>query len=297
MGRTTTMFEGTIVALVTPFRNGKLDKKALKGLVEFQIKNGTKALVPCGTTGEASTLSYEEHEAVIDIVIEAAKGRVPVIAGTGSNNTSEAIELTKYAKKAGADGALVVTPYYNKPTQEGLYRHYRTLAESVDLPMVLYNVPGRTGVNLLPATVSRLAAVKNIVAVKEASGNLAQVCEIVRSVPKGFTVLSGDDGLWFPMMALGAKGVISVAANVAPRLMADLQDAWAAGDVGLARELHYKLWPLFEVLFVETNPIPVKTAVSLLGLCAEEFRLPLCTMGADNRKKLAKVLSDLKLVR
>ena len=291
------MFEGTIVALVTPFRNGKLDKKALKGLVEFQIQNGTKALVPCGTTGEASTLSYEEHEAVIDIVIEAAKGRVPVIAGTGSNNTSEAIGLTRYAKKAGADASLVVTPYYNKPTQEGLYRHYRALADAVDLPMVLYNVPGRTGVNLLPGTVARLAEVKNIVAVKEASGNLSQVCEVVRSVPKGFTVLSGDDGLFFPMMALGAKGVISVASNVAPRLMTDLYEAWEAGDVALAREIHYKLWPLFDVLFVETNPIPVKTAVSMLGLCAEEFRLPLCEMGADNRKKLAKVLSGLRLAK
>jgi 4-hydroxy-tetrahydrodipicolinate synthase len=291
------MFEGTIVALVTPFKNGKLDKKALKALVEFQIKNGTKALVPCGTTGEASTLSYEEHEAVIDIVIETARGRVPVIAGTGSNNTSEAIELTKYAKKAGADASLVVTPYYNKPTQEGLFRHYKTLADAVDLPMVLYNVPGRTGVNLLPATVARLAEVKNIVAVKEASGNLGQVCDILRTVPKDFTVLSGDDGLFLPMMALGAKGVISVASNVAPRLMADLYDAWTAGDAERARAIHFKLWPLFDVLFVETNPIPVKTAVALMGLCAEEFRLPLCPMGADNRKKLAKVLSGLKLVK
>ncbi len=291
------MFEGTTVAIVTPFKNGKLDKKALRGLVEFQIRNGTKAIVPCGTTGEASTLSNEEHEAVIDIVIETVKGRVPVIAGTGSNNTSEAIELTKYAKKAGADASLVVTPYYNKPTQEGLYRHYRTLAEAVDLPMVLYNVPGRTGVNLLPGTVARLAEIRNIVAVKEASGNLGQVCEIFRSVPKDFTVLSGDDGLFFPMLALGAKGVISVASNVAPRLMADLYDAWVAGDPAKAREIHYKLWPLFDVLFVETNPIPVKTAVALMGLANEEFRLPLCPMGADNRKKLAKVLSGLKLVK
>ncbi len=291
------MFEGTTVAIVTPFKNGKLDKKALKGLVEFQIKNGTGAIVPCGTTGEASTLSNEEHQAVIDIVIETVKGRVPVIAGTGSNNTSEAIELTKYAKKAGADASLVVTPYYNKPTQEGLYRHYRTLAEAVDLPMVLYNVPGRTGVNLLPGTVARLAEVKNIVAVKEASGNLGQVCEIVRSVPNEFTVLSGDDGLFLPMLALGAKGVISVASNVAPRLMADLYDAWASGDLAKARAVHYKLWPLFDVLFVETNPIPVKTAVALMGLVNEEFRLPLCPMGVDNKKKLAKVLAGLKLVK
>ncbi|HEY3489700.1 MAG TPA: 4-hydroxy-tetrahydrodipicolinate synthase [Candidatus Deferrimicrobiaceae bacterium] len=291
------MFEGTIVALVTPFKNGKLDKKALKKLVEFQIGNGTKAIVPCGTTGEASTLSYEEHEAVIDIVIETAKGRIPVIAGTGSNNTSEAIELTKYAKKAGADAALVVTPYYNKPTQDGLFRHYKALTDAVDLPLILYNVPGRTGVNLLPGTVARLAAIKNIVAVKEASGNLGQVCEIIRSVPRDFTVLSGDDGLFFPMMALGAKGVISVASNVAPRLMSDLYDAWVAGDVEKARAIHYKLWPLFDVLFVETNPIPVKTAVALMGMVAEEFRLPLSPMGADNRKKLAKVLAGLKLVK
>jgi 4-hydroxy-tetrahydrodipicolinate synthase len=291
------MFEGTTVAIVTPFKNGKLDRKALKGLVEFQIKNGTKAIVPCGTTGEASTLSYEEHEAVIDIVIETAKGRVPVIAGTGSNNTSEAIELTKYAKKAGADASLVVTPYYNKPTQEGLYRHYRTLAEAVDLPMVLYNVPGRTGVNLLPATVARLAEVKNIVAVKEASGNLGQVCEILRAVPKDFTVLSGDDGLFLPMLSLGAKGVISVASNVAPRLMTDLYEAWVAGEAKKAADIHMKLWPLLDVLFVETNPIPVKTAVAMMGLISEEFRLPLCPMGADNRKKLAKVLSGLKLVK
>jgi 4-hydroxy-tetrahydrodipicolinate synthase len=291
------MFEGTIVALVTPFKNGKLDKKALKNLVDFQIENGTKAIVACGTTGEASTLSYEEHEAVIDIIIETAKGRVPVIAGTGSNNTCEAIELTKYAKKAGADASLVVTPYYNKPTQEGMFRHYKALADAVDLPMILYNVPGRTGVNLLPGTVARLAAIKNIVAVKEASGNLGQVCEIIRSVPRDFTVLSGDDGLFFPMMALGAKGVISVASNVAPRLMSDLYDAWVAGDVEKARAIHYKLWPLFDVLFVETNPIPVKTAVALMGMVAEEFRLPLSPMGADNRKKLAKVLAGLKLVK
>jgi 4-hydroxy-tetrahydrodipicolinate synthase len=291
------MLEGTIVAIVTPFKNGKLDKKALKGLVEFQIKNGTKAIVPCGTTGEASTLSFEEHKAVIDIVIETVKGRVPVIAGTGSNNTAEAVELTAYAKKAGADASLVVTPYYNKPTQEGLFLHYRTLAKAVDLPMVLYNVPGRTGVNLLPATVARLAEVKNIVAVKEASGNLGQVGEIIRTVPKDFTVLSGDDGLFFPMMALGAKGVISVASNVAPRLMADLYDAWVAGDIDRARALHYKLMPLFDVLFIETNPIPVKTAVALMGLANEEFRLPLSPMGADNKKKLAKVLSGLKLVK
>lgn len=291
------MFEGTIVALVTPFKNGKLDKKALKNLVDFQIGNGTKAIVACGTTGEASTLSYEEHEAVIDIIIETAKGRVPVIAGTGSNNTCEAIELTKYAKKAGADASLVVTPYYNKPTQEGMFRHYKALADAVDLPMILYNVPGRTGVNLLPGTVARLAAIKNIVAVKEASGNLGQVCEIIRSVPRDFTVLSGDDGLFFPMMALGAKGVISVASNVAPRLMSDLYDAWVAGDVEKARAIHYKLWPLFDVLFVETNPIPVKTAVALMGMVAEEFRLPLSPMGADNRKKLSKVLAGLKLVK
>ena len=283
------MFHGAIVATVTPFRNGRLDRKALKRLVEFQIRNGTAGIVPCGTTGESATLSYEEHEAVIDIVVDAARGRVPVIAGTGSNSTKEAITFTRYAKKAGADAGLVITPYYNKPTQEGLYRHFRAVAESTDLPLILYNVPGRTGVNMAAETVARLAQVKNIVGLKEASGNLTQVCDILRLTPKKFCLLSGDDGLFFPMMALGAKGVISVASNVAPRAMADLYDACSRGEYSRAREIHYRLWPLFHVLFVETNPIPVKTGLAMMKMIREEFRLPLCPMAEANRKKLAGV--------
>ena len=211
------MFQGAIVATITPFRNGKLDESALKKLVEFQIRNGTDGIVPCGTTGESATLAYEEHERVIDLVLEAAAGRVPVIAGTGSNNTKEAVLLTRYARKAGANAALVITPYYNKPTQAGLLAHFREVAASADIPLILYNVPSRTGVNMTAETVARLSEVKNIVGVKEASGNLAQVCDILKMTPRTFCVLSGDDGLYFPMLALGAKGVISVVSNVAPR--------------------------------------------------------------------------------
>ena len=289
------MFHGAFVATVTPFSNGKVDRAALRKLVEFQVRNGTDGIVPCGTTGESATLSYDEHERVIDVVIDAVAGRVPVIAGTGSNNTKEAIVLTRYAKKAGADAALVITPYYNKPTQEGLYRHFRAVAEAADIPIVLYNVPGRTGVNMAAETVARLAEIPNIVGVKEASGNLAQVCDILRMTPKTFCLLSGDDGLFFPMLALGAKGVISVASNVAPRLMADLYDAYVSGEISRAREIHFRLWPLFHVLFIETNPIPAKTGLAMMKRIREEFRLPLCPMSDGNRKALAKVIADLKL--
>ena len=290
------MFQGAIVATVTPFRNGKVDRAALRKLVRFQIESGTDGIVPCGTTGESATLSFEEHEQVIDTVIDAAGGKVPVIAGTGSNNTREAILLTRYARKAGASGALVITPYYNKPTQEGLYRHFRAVAESADIPIILYNVPGRTGVNMTAATVARLAEIPNIVGVKEASGNLNQICDILRETPKKFCVLSGDDFLYFPMLALGAKGVISVTSNVAPRAMADLYDAYVIGEISRAREIHYRLWPLFNACFIETNPIPAKTALAMMGRIREEFRLPLCPMSDANRKVLAKVLSDLRLV-
>jgi 4-hydroxy-tetrahydrodipicolinate synthase len=291
------MFQGAITATVTPFRKGKLDVAALKGLVEHQLKGGIKGIVPCGTTGEAATLDWEEHERVIDTVVKAVRGRVPVIAGTGSNSTKEALEMTKYARKAGADAALVVTPYYNKPTQEGLYRHFRHLAESVNIPIVLYNVPGRTGVNMLPDTVARLSAVKNIVAVKEASGNLGQVCEILRRVPREFCVLSGDDALTLPMLALGAKGVISVASNAAPALVSEMCDAFLAGDLARARDLHFRLWEFFDVCFVETNPVPVKTAVAMMGLCGDEVRLPLCEMAEVNRRKVAAALAALGLVK
>jgi len=290
------MFHGAIVATVTPFRNGNLDKNALKKLVTFQIDSGTDGIVPCGTTGESATLSFEEHERVIDIVLESADGRVPVIAGTGSNNTKEAVALTRYAKKAGVSGALVITPYYNKPTQDGLYRHFRTVAESADIPIILYNVPGRTGVNMAAQTVARLAEIPNIVGVKEASGNLTQVCDIIRMTPKKFCVLSGDDALFFPMMALGAKGVISVTSNVAPRLMAELYDTYVIGEISRARDIHYHLWPLFHALFLETNPIPAKTALAMMKKIREEFRLPLSPMADANRKVLARTLSDMKLI-
>jgi 4-hydroxy-tetrahydrodipicolinate synthase len=290
------MFHGAIVATVTPFRNGNLDKNALKKLVAFQIDSGTDGIVPCGTTGESATLSFEEHERVIDIVLESVDGRVPVIAGTGSNNTKEAVALTRYAKKAGVSGALVITPYYNKPTQDGLFRHFRTVAESADIPIILYNVPGRTGVNMAAQTVARLAEIPNIVGVKEASGNLTQVCDIIRMTPKKFCVLSGDDALFFPMMALGAKGVISVTSNVAPRLMAELYDTYVIGEISRARDIHYHLWPLFHALFLETNPIPAKTALAMMKKIREEFRLPLCPMADANRKVLARTLSDMKLV-
>jgi len=290
------MFHGAIVATVTPFRNGNLDKNALKKLVTFQIDSGTDGIVPCGTTGESATLSFEEHERVIDIVLDSADGRVPVIAGTGSNNTKEAVALTRYAKKAGVSGALVITPYYNKPTQDGLYRHFRTVAESADIPIILYNVPGRTGVNMAAQTVARLAEIPNIVGVKEASGNLTQVCDIIRMTPKKFCVLSGDDALFFPMMALGAKGVISVTSNVAPRLMAELYDTYVIGEISRARDIHYHLWPLFHALFLETNPIPAKTALAMMKKIREEFRLPLSPMADANRKVLARTLSDMKLI-
>jgi 4-hydroxy-tetrahydrodipicolinate synthase len=290
------MFHGAIVATVTPFRNGNLDKNALKKLVTFQIDSGTDGIVPCGTTGESATLSVEEHERVIDIVLESADGRVPVIAGTGSNNTKEAVALTRYAKKAGVSGALVITPYYNKPTQDGLYRHFRAVAESADIPIILYNVPGRTGVNMAAQTVARLAEIPNIVGVKEASGNLTQVCDIIRMTPKKFCVLSGDDALFFPMMALGAKGVISVTSNVAPRLMAELYDTYVIGEISRARDIHYHLWPLFHALFLETNPIPAKTALAMMKKIREEFRLPLSPMADANRKVLARTLSDMKLI-
>jgi len=290
------MFHGAIVATVTPFRNGNLDKNALKKLVTFQIESGTDGIVPCGTTGESATLSVEEHERVIDIVLESADGRVPVIAGTGSNNTKEAVALTRYAKKAGVSGALVITPYYNKPTQDGLYRHFHAVAESADIPIILYNVPGRTGVNMAAQTLARLAEIPNIVGVKEASGNLTQVCDIIRMTPKKFCVLSGDDALFFPMMALGAKGVISVTSNVAPRLMAELYDTYVIGEISRARDIHYHLWPLFHALFLETNPIPAKTALAMMKKIREEFRLPLSPMADANRKVLARTLSDMKLI-
>jgi len=291
------MFQGSIVAIVTPFKNGKVDEKALGDLIEWHIRQGTNAIVPCGTTGESATLDYKEHYRVVAFTVKAVKGRVPVIAGTGANATDETIMITKEAKKAGADGALLVSPYYNKPTQEGLYRHYKAVAEKVRIPIVLYNVPGRTAVNMLPSTVARLAEIKNIVAIKEATGDMKQVSEVIRLCGDRITVLSGDDFTTLPLMALGGKGVISVSANVAPKEVSRMCSLWAAGRFDEAREVHYGLEPLNAAMFIETNPIPVKTALAMMGRIREEFRLPLCEMSAPNREKLRGVLKGLKLVR
>jgi len=290
------MFKGSIVAIVTPFKKGKVDEKALGNLIEWHILQGTHGIVPCGTTGESATLDYKEHYRVIEFTIKTVNKRVPVIAGTGANATDETVMLTKQAKKYGADAALLVTPYYNKPTQEGLYRHYKKIAESVDIPLVLYNVPGRTAVNLLPSTVARLAEIKNIVAIKEASGDMKQVSEVVRLCGDRITVISGDDFTTLPLLALGGKGVISVSANVAPKDVSTMCSSWLKGQYDKARSIHYKLEPLNTVMFIETNPIPVKTALAMMGKIQEELRLPLCEMSSANKEKLRKVLVDLKLI-
>ena len=287
------MFQGSIVALVTPFKQGELDEKALRNLVEFHISEGTDAIVPCGTTGESATLSHEEHCRVIEIVIEQVNKRIPVIAGAGSNSTKEAIFLTEHAKKSGADAVLSITPYYNKPTQEGLFQHFKTIAEHVDIPMVLYNVPGRTGVNMLPETVVRLSKIKNIVGVKEASGSLDQAGAIIQHTDDSFDVISGEDSLTFPMMAMGAKGVISVVANVAPKTMAQMCKAVLNNNMLEARKLHYELLDLSKAVFYETNPIPAKKAVYLMGLMENEIRLPLVEMTKENTEKLKNVMQNL----
>jgi 4-hydroxy-tetrahydrodipicolinate synthase len=290
------MFKGSLVAIVTPFKNGQVDERALGDLIEFQITNGTDGIVPCGTSGESATLTYEEHDRVIEFTVEATRRRVPVIAGTGSNSTDEAITLTKHAKQAGADGALLICPYYNKPTQEGLYRHYKAIAEAVDLPLVVYNIPSRTSVNIQPTTIARLSSIHNIVAIKEGAGSLGQVSEIIQACGNRITVLAGDDALTVPMMAVGAHGVITVTANIAPADMAALVDAFAAGKLDEAKALHYKLYPLFTALFYETNPIPVKEALGMMGKIQPELRLPLCPMSVENREKLAGALKDYGLI-
>ncbi len=283
-------FHGSITALVTPFKNDKVDEKTLTSLVRRQIDEGTDGLVPVGTTGESPTLSHKEHERVIEVVIEAAGGKVPVIAGTGSNSTDEAVAMTRFAKKAGADAALLVTPYYNKPTQEGLYRHYEKIAKSVDIPIILYNIPGRSVVSMTPETVARLSKIRNIVAIKEATGNMDQASHILSLCD--MTVLSGDDSMTLPLLALGAKGVISVASNLVPGAVSQMVDAFFAGKLAQAQAMHLKLFPLCRALFIETNPIPVKRAMKLAGLCSDEIRLPLCPMSAANEKILVQALKD-----
>ncbi len=287
------MFEGSIVAIVTPFKNGAVDYDRLGDLVEYHIEQGTDGILPCGTTGESPTLSHEEHRKVVQVVVEKVNRRVPVIAGAGSNSTEEALSLTRYAKEVGADAVLSITPYYNKPTQRGMIKHFTKIAEEVDIPMVLYNVPGRTGVNLLPETVAELSKVETIVAVKEASGSISQICDIISRCD--ITVLSGDDSMTFPLMSAGGAGVISVAANVIPRDMADLVGSFRT-DIARSRELHYKYWQLFKDLFIETNPIPVKTAMEMMGLLDFEVRLPLCEMSEANKQTLRSTLSDCGLI-
>lgn len=290
------MFKGSMVAVVTPFKNGKIDEKALEELLQWHIKEGTQGIIPCGTTGEASTLDYEEHYRVIDITVKVVNKRIPVIAGTGSNSTDEAIMITIKAEQLGADAALVVTPYYNKPTQEGLYRHYKEIADKTGLPLILYNVPGRTSVNLLPSTVARLAEHPRIVGIKEATGDMKQVSEIIRLCGDRFTVLSGDDFTNLTLLALGGKGAISVTANVCPKDMAELFNAWEKGDIERARQLHYKLEPINKAMFIETNPIPVKTALAMMGKIKEELRLPLCEMSPENKEKLGEILRNAQLI-
>lgn len=291
------MIHGSIVAIVTPFKNGKVDIKSLQDLIEFQIENGTNGIVPCGTTGESPTLSHEEHEYVIEVTVKTVKKRIPVIAGTGSNSTDEAIRLTKFAERVGADAVLLVVPYYNKPTQEGLYLHFKHIASEVKIPIILYNIPGRSGVNMNPETIARLAKdCKNIIGVKEASGSLQQASNILYLCGMDFILLSGEDTLNFPLLAIGGKGFITVTANVAPRDVAELYNSYVRGEFNQARELHYKLFPLNEAMFLETNPIPVKVALALMGKIQNEFRLPLCPMSAGNLEKLKTALKEYGLV-
>ena len=290
------MFEGVITALVTPFRGDKLDEEALRRLVEEQIAGGVDGLVPVGTTGESPTVTYEEHVRVIELVVPAAKKRVPVIAGTGSNSTHETIEMSREAKRVGADGLLLVTPYYNRPGQEHLYRHFKAVLEAVPLPSILYNVPGRTGCDLLPDTIARLTEVREVVGVKEATGNALRSAQIIARVGDRLAILSGDDAISLQVFAVGGRGVISVLSNVAPAQTAAMWDAAAAGDWKKARELYYKLLPLSEGLFVEPNPIPVKAALAMMGRIAEEVRPPLYPLAPQHRDKLRAQLHDLGLV-
>jgi 4-hydroxy-tetrahydrodipicolinate synthase len=290
-------FQGSLVALVTPFRDGRVDEPKLRELVEFHIANGTDTIIPCGTTGESPTLSHDEHKRVVEIVIEATRGRVPVVAGTGSNSTAEAIDLTAHAKRAGADGALVVNPYYNKPTQEGLYRHFKAIAEAVDIPILVYNILSRTAVNVETDTLARLAEIPNIVGVKEASGSLDQMTQVILACGADFSVLSGDDNLTLPLMAVGGRGVVSVVANIVPRDTAEMTHAALEGDWKRARDLFHRLYPLCRAMFIETNPIPVKEAMAMLGMLQPEFRLPLCRMADANRERLKTILQQFGLLK
>jgi 4-hydroxy-tetrahydrodipicolinate synthase len=287
------MFSGSMVAIITPFRDGRIDVEALERLIDLQLQNGTSAIVPCGSTGESATLTHEEHAEVVRLVVKHVRGRVPVIAGTGSNSTSEAIALTRAAKEAGADAALLISPYYNKPTQEGIYQHYRAIAERTRFPLIVYNIPGRTASKIEATTVARLAELEHIVGLKEATGSLDEAQEVIRLCGKKIEVYSGDDSLTLPIMAVGGVGVISVVANVVPKASADMIAACRRGDWDTARQLHYRLLPLMRALFLETNPIPVKAALAMMGYCRDEVRLPLLPMSEAPRAKLRAVMQQL----
>ncbi len=290
------MIEGVLPALITPFtRDNRVDKDGIRQNIEFLIDGGVSGVVPCGTTGEAATLSIQEHEKVIEYAVEYSS--VPVVAGTGSNNTTEALELTKFAHDAGADAVLLITPYYNKPNDMGMLKHFMAIAEAVDTPIIIYNVPSRTGINLKPELTAELAKISNIVGIKEASGSLDQITRILElTKDEDFAVLSGDDGLTLPILSIGGKGVISVVANIAPKLVVSMVDAFRNGDMERARELHMGLAPIIRAMFLETNPIPVKKAVELIGLPAGNLRLPLAPISPDNEKKLKIALNDLHLI-
>jgi len=293
-----TTFQGSFVALVTPFREGRVDEAKLRELVEFHVSHGTDGIIPCGTTGESPTLSHDEHKRVVEIVVETAGRRLPVIAGTGSNSTAEAIDLTRHAERAGAAGVLVVNPYYNKPTQEGLYRHFRAVAESVALPILLYNIQSRTAINVETATLARLVRdCRNIAGVKEASGSLDQMSQVIAACGPNFSVLSGDDNITLALLAIGGHGVVSVIANIVPRETADMVHAALEGDFKRARELHYRLFPLARAAFLETNPIPIKEAMAMAGMLEPEFRLPMCRMSDANRETLRSILRQYALVK
>ena len=289
-------FSGCMVALITPFQGNKVDWESLEGLVEFHIENGIHGIVPCGTTGESATLTHQEHNEVVEAVVKYVKKRVPVIAGTGSNSTQEAIDFTRSAEKAGADGALMISPYYNRPTQEGIYQHYKKVASEVHIPLIIYNIPSRTGSKIEPETLARLAEVKNIAGVKEATGSMDQAIEVLRLCGEGLEVYSGEDSLTFSLMALGGRGVISTVANVAPREMSQLTRACFEGDWEKGRSIQFQLIPLIRSLFIETNPIPVKTALSLMGKCRGDLRLPMTPMAEPNVKTLKKAMSDFGLI-
>jgi 4-hydroxy-tetrahydrodipicolinate synthase len=290
------MFRGAFTALVTPFRNGSLDEESYRKHIDWQISEGINGVVPCGTTGESATLSHDEHRRVIEIAIDEAKGRVPVIAGAGSNSTSESMELAKFAKSAGADAALIITPYYNKPTPAGMVAHFKAVAEASKIPIIAYNVPGRTSVDMAPETVAELAAIPEVVGIKEATGSMEKAGWIKKLCPAGFLLLSGDDPTVLPQLALGGVGTISVVSNIAPADMAGMISAFGAGDIEKARELHFKMLPLIRTLFVETNPIPVKTALAMMGRMSDELRLPLCQLTDASRATLKGALSDYGLI-